>query len=563
MIPLPGQQSQSPSSHGCFSDLTDGGRSETIPDYYYSCPIFTAGFREMSNVPSSSDDSASDSDSLINRTLGDFRLLRLLGTGGMAEVYLAEQVSLKRSVAVKILTGDYLDGKNDTLLKRFEQEARAAGGLSDPNIVQVYMIGSDDGLHYIVQEYVQGQNLSQWFKRNGPPDFLTGLKWMKQVAAALKTASESGVVHRDIKPENIMLTRSEDAKVTDFGLAQLNEPTQKMNLTQAGTTMGTPWYMSPEQIQGEPLDYRTDQYAFGVTCYHMFAGEPPFAGKNSVSVAVQHLKDEPAPLNSQRRDLPEAMCRVIHRMMSKRPDDRFASPDALQKALDELDKEPARNEFVDTSSFSGWVRSSLPSFRMLATGLVVCCLLGAAVGNRLLRPVKLIVKESGFRQEPTAARQYATALMNPQNEAAWRAVFEFYSDSEEALWARLQLACYQLTRTTPNPSKGLKQFQDLAQDASTEPEDRKRGMQFLATLGEALAVQQQLGSLSDLAVEAPVSDDQQRKMEALESRFQGIVDSTLMDEYLPEMQLGKTNATINAPSVLREFYQTLREDLGT
>ncbi len=508
----------------------------------------------MSDVPSSSP----DSNSLINRTLGDFRLLRLLGTGGMAEVYLAEQVSLKRSVAVKILTGDYLDGKNDTLLKRFEQEARAAGGLSDPNIVQVYMIGSEGDLHYIVQEYIQGQNLSQWFKRNGPPDFLTGLKWMKQVAAALKTASESGVVHRDIKPENIMLTRSGDAKVTDFGLAQLNEPTQKMNLTQAGTTMGTPWYMSPEQIQGEPLDYRTDQYAFGVTCYHMFAGEPPFAGKNSVSVAVQHLKDDPAPLEKHRRDLPAAMCRVIHRMMSKRPDDRFANPEELQAALNELDKEPARNDFVDTSSFSAWVRSSLPSLKLLVAGLVFCCLLGAVVGNRLFRPVRLQVKASGFRQEPSAARQYATAMLNPQNESAWRAVFNYYPDSEEGLWARLQLACYQLTRSSPNPAKGLKEFQNLAPDASTEPEDRKRGMQFLAALGEALAVQQQVESLSATAAATAITVEQQRQMEALESRYQGIVDGILMDEYLAEMERG----TINAPSVLREFYQSLRGDLG-
>ena len=518
-------------------------------------PALIAGSLRMSHTASNSADSAPNG--LINRTLGDFRLIRLLGTGGMAEVYLAEQVSLKRPVAVKILTGDYLNGKNDTLLKRFEQEARAAGGLSDPNIVQVYMIGSDGDLHYIVQEYVQGQNLSQWFKRNGPPDFAKGLKWMKQVAAALKTAAESGVVHRDIKPENIMLTRAEDAKVTDFGLAQLNEPTQKMNLTQAGTTMGTPWYMSPEQIQGEPLDFRTDQYAFGVTCYHMFAGEPPFPGKNSVSVAVQHLKDEPAPLGKHRRDLPSAMCRVIHRMMAKKPEDRFASPEDLQQALSELDTQPTRNDFVDTSSFSAWLRSSLPSVKMVVSGLLLCCLLGAVAGSRLNRPVRLQVKPSGFHEESTAARQYAAALLNPLNEAAWRAVFDYYPDSEEALWARVQLACYQLTRNNPSATKALKEFQNLAQEASTEPEDRKRSMQFLATLGEALAVRQQLDDLHAAIGDAVVSAAQKQQLATLESRYDGIVNSTLMDEYLSEMERG----TITAPSLLREFYQTLRDEL--
>lgn len=497
-----------------------------------------------------------DSARLIDRTLGDFRLIRLLGTGGMAEVYLAEQVSLQRPVAVKILTGDAVSGKNNTLLKRFEQEARAAGGLSDPNIVQVYMIGSDDDLHYIVQEYVQGQNLSQWFKRNGPPDFVKGLKWMKQVAAALKTAADAGIVHRDVKPENIMLTRSEDAKVTDFGLAQLNEPTQKMNLTQAGTTMGTPWYMSPEQIQGEPLDYRTDQYAFGVTCYHMFAGEPPFPGKNSVTVAVQHLKDEPAPLSTHRRDLPDALCRVIHRMMAKKPEARFANPTELQEALNALDGEAPRNDFVDTSSFSAWLRSSLPSLKSIVTGLMVCGIVGAVAGHNLNRPTRLQIKPPDFPKQETAARQYAEAFLNPLNESAWRAVFEYHPNSEEALWARLQLACFQLSRNNPNPAKALKEFRELAQDASTEPEERKRSFQFLATLGEAVALRDQLQAIKPATGATELSAAQQKKANEIESRLTGIEMNTLMDEYKLEMD----RRSISAPNVLATYFQDLRED---
>ena len=180
----------------------------------------------------------SSSTDFSDTTIGDFRLLRRLGAGGMAEVYLAEQVSLHRSVALKLLRHDVFDSQSETMIRRFEQEARAAGGLNDPNIVQVYMIGQEKNIHYIVQEYIQGQNVSQWVKRNGPPDFLTGLKWMQQVAAALTAAAAAGIVHRDIKPENIMLTREGDAKVTDFGLAQLSRQSgRKMNLTQAGTTM--------------------------------------------------------------------------------------------------------------------------------------------------------------------------------------------------------------------------------------------------------------------------------------------------------------------------------------
>jgi serine/threonine protein kinase len=139
--------------------------------------------------------------------------------------------------------------------------------------VQIITTGREGNISYIVQEYVPGLNLSQWMKKHGYPDYGTGLKWMQQIASALRAASEAGIVHRDVKPENIMVTRSGVAKVTDFGLAQLNQPSSpRMNLTQVGTTMGTPWYMSPEQIQGEKLDYRSDQYSLGVTCYHMFAG---------------------------------------------------------------------------------------------------------------------------------------------------------------------------------------------------------------------------------------------------------------------------------------------------
>jgi serine/threonine-protein kinase len=165
-----------------------------------------------------------NSSDLSDLRIGEFLLLRRLGSGGMADVYLAEQTSLGRQVAVKVLKSNSLQTNGDVLLRRFEQEARAAGGLSHPNLVQIITTGREGTIAYIVQEYVPGMNLSQWIRRNGPPDYATGLKWLQQIAAALRTASESGIVHRDVKPENILLTRAGVAKVTDFGLAQLNQP---------------------------------------------------------------------------------------------------------------------------------------------------------------------------------------------------------------------------------------------------------------------------------------------------------------------------------------------------
>src|SRR5579864_6885303 len=199
--------------------------------------------------------------------LGEFRVIRPLGRGGMSEVYLAEQTSLHRSVAIKVLRPELLS--DETVLKRFEQEAKAAAGLVHPNIVQVYAFGQQDGIHYIAQEYVQGLNLRQFLNRKGPPELLVAYHVMRQVASALALAADAGIVHRDIKPENILITRKGEAKVADFGLAQLAASEQRVQLTQVGMTMGTPLYMSPEQINGEPVDHRSDIYSFGVTCYRM------------------------------------------------------------------------------------------------------------------------------------------------------------------------------------------------------------------------------------------------------------------------------------------------------
>ena len=488
----------------------------------------------MAEQPGANQNAASSD--LTDRILGDFRLLRRLGVGGMAEVYLAEQISLKRPVAVKILQEDAVSGKNSTLLKRFEQEARAAGGLSHPNIVQVFMIGQDGDLHYIVQEYVQGQNLTQWFKRNGPPDFLTGLKWMRHVAAALKAASDAGIVHRDIKPENIMLTRGGDAKVTDFGLAQLNESNEKMNLTQAGTTMGTPWYMSPEQIQGEKLDHRSDQYSFGVSCYHMFAGQPPFPGKNSVGVAVQHLKEDPKPLSRHRRDLPLSLCQVIHRMMEKKPEDRFATPEDLVDAVDQLEHAPLNPAMTDTTSVTGWLLASLPSPKMLAVSLAICVAAGVVVGQRIYAPVLLVPGKGGIPEESSASRQYARAMLQQRNEAAWLAVCEHYPNSDEALLARLQLGVLHLTKEAPDLPSARAAFRKLEQQASLSS-DQHRELIFLSLLGQAYVAERQAGGESE-------RDDLVQKRLATQH------GDLFEKEY------------VSAPEILQEYHSELRDEVA-
>jgi serine/threonine protein kinase len=270
---------------------------------------------------------------LTGRTLGDYRILRCLGQGGMGQVYLAEQLSLGRRVAFKVLRPDLAQG-NPTALQRFKQEASSLARLTHANIVQVHAIGEAEGFAFMVLEYVEGRNLRDHLARKGSPDVLLILSIMRQVTSALQRAAEMGIVHRDIKPENILLNRKGEVKVADFGLARYLAPDQPpVSLTQSGITMGTPLYMSPEQVEGKPLDVRTDIYSFGVTCYHMVAGHPPFQGSTPFEVALQHVRGEPKPLAEVRPDLPPGLHAVIHKMMARDPTDRYQTARDLLRDL--------------------------------------------------------------------------------------------------------------------------------------------------------------------------------------------------------------------------------------
>jgi eukaryotic-like serine/threonine-protein kinase len=268
---------------------------------------------------------------LSGRQVGDYRLLRRLGRGGMADVYLAEQQSLRRQIAFKVLKREL--AKDNTYVRRFHMEAQAAAALVHANIVQIYEVGCADGIHYIAQEYVAGQNLREMVSRRGPLGAKVAVSVLRQTASALTKAAEQGIIHRDIKPENIMLTPDGEVKVADFGLARVISNGDSLSLTQTGMTLGTPLYMSPEQVEGRPLDPRSDIYSLGVTCYHMLTGEPPFRGETALSVAVQHVRKQPDRLENRRPDLPTGLCRIVHKMLAKKPSDRYSDARDLLRDL--------------------------------------------------------------------------------------------------------------------------------------------------------------------------------------------------------------------------------------
>ncbi|MCR4415100.1 MAG: serine/threonine protein kinase [Thermoguttaceae bacterium] len=467
---------------------------------------------------------------LTGRQLGDFRLLRRLGQGAMAEVYLAEQCSLRRQVAVKVLKARL--AADATYVKRFQREAQAAAALVHANIVQIHEVGQVDGLYYIAQEYVQGLNLRQWMARNGAPDLPLALLIMRQVAAALAKAADAGIVHRDIKPENIMLTRTGEVKVADFGLARMLRTEEGTDLTQVGVTLGTPLYMSPEQVEGKPLDPRSDIYSFGVTCYQMLAGGPPFSGDTALSLALQHLKKQPEPLENHRPDLPAALCRIVHKMLAKSPEHRYQSPQELLRELrkvqpagsDEQWPEDlpgceademaatlrARNETTQrldalmktappatpgVTRWVGWLAAAL------AAGV-----LGGILAWRVTRVPFLLADVSQtpavVPKQETVFRQwlYASQL---GTEEAWRSVLDYYPD--KPYWvnrAKQQLARIYL-REGNNP-KAMEIFDELATLDDTEVELRAWAMAgkcgLLAMEGkyrEAAAILDQLLPIRD------------------------------------------------------------------
>ncbi|MGZ5352095.1 MAG: Stk1 family PASTA domain-containing Ser/Thr kinase [Actinomycetota bacterium] len=263
---------------------------------------------------------------------GRYRVERELGRGGMAKVYLGKDTVLGRTVAVKILAPQFADDPN--FVTRFRREAQAAARISNQNLVSVFDTGSDDGVHFIVMEYVEGRTLAQFLTGGGRimPD--RAIDIAMDVCRALSAAHAQGVVHRDIKPGNIMLDDRGDVKVTDFGIARV--VTTAETVAQTAAVLGTASYLSPEQAQGQPVDGRTDIYSLGCVLFEMVTGRPPFLGDSPVAVASKQVLEQPTPPSRLNPDVSPDLDAVILRALAKNPENRYASADDLRADLERV-----------------------------------------------------------------------------------------------------------------------------------------------------------------------------------------------------------------------------------
>jgi serine/threonine protein kinase len=271
---------------------------------------------------------------------GRYQVHKKLGEGGMGTVYLAEQMSVGRKVALKLLQGSY--AADEEFIGRFRREARLAASLSHPNIVTLYDFDqADDGSLFIAMEYLPGHKLSDVIREDGPLEIRRTSRLALQIAEGLGAAHRAGVIHRDIKPDNIMVVGengSEEIKLMDFGIARLRDTGSSTQLTRSGLIMGTPAYMAPEQAEGTEVSEKTDIYALGIVLYEMLSGTVPFKASTPAAVLVKQIQESPIPLRKLRRDLPAALERTIMQALEKQPARRQKNADEVADQLSKLEE---------------------------------------------------------------------------------------------------------------------------------------------------------------------------------------------------------------------------------
>jgi serine/threonine protein kinase len=322
-------------------------------------------------------------ESLLGQQLGSYQIQSLLGAGGMGVIYKGRDIRLNRPVAMKVLPRDKVSDPERK--KRFVQEAKAASALNHPNIITIYDIGNQDGVDFIVMEYVQGNTLDQRIPRKGIK-LNQAIKIAIHIADALSRAHAAGIIHRDLKPSNVMLTDDGLVKVLDFGLAKLTEvggegreAVTRESLTEEGMIIGTVSYMSPEQAEGKRVDARSDIFSFGAVLYEMLSGQKAFEGDTKMSTLAAIVKQEPKPINQLVSDIPLELEKIINRCLRKDPARRVQHMGDVKLELEDLKEELSSGELADTQP------ATRPAWRRWIRAGVVLAALAILVGVSLFR----------------------------------------------------------------------------------------------------------------------------------------------------------------------------------
>src|SRR5437660_2396031 len=279
-----------------------------------------------------------------NTTIAQYTIVSKIGEGGMGEVWRARDTKLGRDVAIKVLPAAF--SENSERLRRFEQEAQAAGALNHPNILSIYHIGTHDGAPYIVSELLEGEELRDRLDQGQLP-LRKVVDYAQQIVSGLAAAHEKGIVHRDLKPENLFITRDERVKILDFGIAKLTASSQATNpdisedatrkvLTNPGMVIGTVGYMSPEQVRGQTADHRSDIFSFGAILHEMITGRRAFRRETMAETMTAILKEEPEELRTSNPNINPSLERIVNRCLEKKPERRFQSTADLSFALEAL-----------------------------------------------------------------------------------------------------------------------------------------------------------------------------------------------------------------------------------
>jgi serine/threonine protein kinase len=367
-------------------------------------------------------------ESLVGRTFEKCRIIAKLGTGGMGSVWLAEHFGLGRKVAVKILPPEM--GRDPEYVARFMREATTAGRMEHPNIVQIHDVGYAEGRHFIVMQYVDGESLSTVVDNLGAMDPKDAAKIAAGMLRGLQHAHEEGVVHRDVKPDNVLITKGDEPKLLDFGLAIETETA--LQITKDGMVVGTPYYLAPEQARGQKATPLCDIYAAGVTLYYLLTGKRPFVGATALAVLNKHIHEPPVPPIKHRPVIPKTLNDIVLKMMAKKPAERYPSAGA---AADDLEA------FLKGKPVQVKLPMQVPlPFGMASWTKKQQIIAGAGAGSLLLLLLVLLltVAFSGGKKPPPPGPSVAQPSKSPgpaesADSARFSACMEFEKQNKESI----------------------------------------------------------------------------------------------------------------------------------